>query len=89
MNPLLFLPSQLCFFETVLARDPLQLDRKTGGTPITGVEIKRAWEAAFSSDDPAEGGCPPVPLETPKAAVDTVLATAAAPAKAPLPRELR
>jgi hypothetical protein len=50
----------LCFFQTLLARDPLHLERTTGGVPVTADEIKTAWLAAFASDDPAQGGCPPV-----------------------------
>jgi len=53
----------LCFFETVLARNPLQLEHKTGGVPMTSSEIERAWLQAFESNDPSKGGCVPVPVD--------------------------
>lgn len=55
----------LCFFQTVLGRDPLHLAKLTGAVPMTRPEIEEAWIAAFESDDPTNGGCPRVGVAQP------------------------
>ena len=52
--------SYRCFMETVLAREPLHLEVKTGAQPMRANVIEQAWLAAFESNDPAKGGCAPV-----------------------------
>lgn len=53
----------LCFVETVLGRDPLNMSRIVG-TPMTASQLTGPWLKAFESEDPAQGGCanlPPAP----------------------------
>ena len=48
-----------CFFETVLGPDA-----KVPGGAVTGMplsDLLDAWDRPFASEDPAAGGCPPLP----------------------------
>ena len=47
-----------CFFETVIGKS--QSFPSASGPGMAAHELTGPWEAAFSEDDPAVGGCPPL-----------------------------
>lgn len=54
----------LCFVETVLGRDPLNMN-KTLAAPMTADELTVPWLKSFTSESPADGGCPALPPAPP------------------------
>lgn len=62
----------LCFIETTLGRDPLNLSRVVG-TPMTAEELSTPWLQAFESEDPAKGGCAALPPAAPHASEELVV----------------
>ena len=51
----------------VVGRDPLHIDSQVS-EPMASEELARPLELALAKDDPAEGGCPPLPPFVPPSA---------------------
>lgn len=55
-----------CFYKTVLGPDSGKPSGAAGGG-LPWEKVVALWEAPFESDDPAKGGCPPLPIPAPYA----------------------
>ena len=53
-----------CFYRTILGADGMlpMPNADYGAMGVSLDDLIAAWDAPFSSDDPAQGGCPGIPV---------------------------